>query len=133
MYSIVQLTHISSARRVQIIVFFPTARQTGFMAALFGRSYAASLGFNVVEIHSRKSQSARDKASETFRAGRGVALFSSDVTARGMDYPDVSLVVQVRFMYALTGNWLAPAPRPDHKTASALDSHLRPTHARRSV
>ena len=28
--------------------------------------------------------------------GKNIILFSSDVTARGMDYPGVSLVVQVR-------------------------------------
>ena len=29
------------------------------------------------------------------RLGKEVIMFSSDVSARGMDYPDVSLVVQV--------------------------------------
>ena len=33
--------------------------------------------------------------SEEFRAGARVVMFSSDVSARGVDYPDVSLVVQV--------------------------------------
>jgi ATP-dependent RNA helicase MSS116 len=80
----------------KIIVFFPTARMTGFAASLFGRDYPGiSLGLNIVEIHSRKSQSAREKASDRFRKERGVILLSSDVSARGMDYPDVSLVVQV--------------------------------------
>ena len=59
------------------------------------------------EIHSRKSQSARTKASDRFRdfaddsSGRksgqephaGI-LFSSDVSARGLDYPLVSHVIQ---------------------------------------
>ena len=48
-----------------------------------------------LEIHSRKSQSARTKAADAFRAGRNVVMFTSDVSARGVDYPDVSLVIQV--------------------------------------
>ena len=44
---------------------------------------------------SRKSQGYRTRVSEEFRAGARVVMFSSDVSARGVDYPDVSLVVQV--------------------------------------
>ena len=34
--------------------------------------------------------------AEEFRSRDRVVLFTSDVSARGVDYPDVSLVVQVR-------------------------------------
>ena len=73
------------------MVFFPTARQTGYMAALF----KLATKMNILEIHSRKSQSHRTKTSETFRASKRGIIFSSDVTARGMDYPDVTLVIQM--------------------------------------
>merc|ERR1719231_678690 len=46
-------------------------------------------------MHSRKSQSHRTKVAEQFREGTDVVMFSSDVSARGMDYPDVTSVVQV--------------------------------------
>lgn len=46
-------------------------------------------------MHSRLSQSARTKTSEKFRTGQNMIMFSSDVSARGMDYPDVSYVIQV--------------------------------------
>lgn len=49
----------------------------------------------MLEIHSRKSQGHRNKVSEQFRNGQGLVMFTSDVSARGMDYPDVSAVVQV--------------------------------------
>lgn len=52
-------------------------------------------GFPVLEIHSRKSQGHRNKVSEKFRNGQGLVMFTSDVSARGMDYPDVSAVLQV--------------------------------------
>ncbi|CAN0346857.1 unnamed protein product, partial [Laminaria digitata] len=54
-----------------------------------------SMGINVLETHSRKSQGARTRVAEAFRNSKGVIMFTSDVSARGMDYPDVSLVVQV--------------------------------------
>lgn len=75
----------------KVMVFFPTARAAQFMAQLF-----VAAGFpNVLEIHSRKSQGHRTKTAEAFRTGKKVILFSSDVSARGVDYPDVSLVLQV--------------------------------------
>lgn len=53
------------------------------------------MGVSVHETHSRKSQSARTRVAEAFRNGKGQIMFTSDVSARGMDYPDVSLVIQV--------------------------------------
>merc|ERR1712176_48476 len=41
------------------------------------------------------SQKQRERASEEFRKRRKAVMFSSDVTARGMDYPDVTYVLQV--------------------------------------
>ena len=88
--------HIGQNPNYKIIVFFTTARLTGFMADLFN-SQSSKLGYAVLEIHSRKSQAVRQKASDKFRAANrgGAVLFSSDVSARGMDYPDVSFVLQV--------------------------------------
>ncbi|PHJ19734.1 dead deah box helicase domain-containing protein [Cystoisospora suis] len=77
----------------KIIVFFPTARLTAFFAALFREQ----LRIGVYEIHRRRESSARATTAMRFstdRADAGV-LFSSDVSARGVDYPDVSLVIQV--------------------------------------
>ena len=83
-------SEMSDNPNYKIMVFFPTARQTGYMAALF-----RLVQMNILEIHSRKSQSHRSKTSETFRKSTTGIVFTSDVTARGMDYPDVSLVVQM--------------------------------------
>lgn len=49
-----------------------------------------------LDLHSRLSQKQRDNATAAFAQGSGVLLFASDVIARGMDFPDVTLVVQVR-------------------------------------
>lgn len=71
--------------------FFTTARITQFYCALFN-----AMGIPVLEMHSRKSQAQRTRAADQFRAGKRCIMFSSDVSARGVDYPDVSLVIQVR-------------------------------------
>lgn len=91
-----EIKESSKANPCKIIVFFTTARLTGFMAELFN-SASGRTGFpNILEIHSRKSQSVRQKASEKFRATKdNTILFSSDVSARGMDYPGVTFVLQV--------------------------------------
>ena len=53
------------------------------------------MGVPVLETHSRKTQAVRTRVSEAFRNSKGQIMFTSDVSARGMDYPDVSLVIQV--------------------------------------
>lgn len=75
----------------KVLVFCTSAKCT----ALFAEFYK-KLGMNTLEIHSRKSQSFRTKASNEFRNHPGgVIMFTSDVSARGVDYPDVTFVVQV--------------------------------------
>eukprot|EP00894_Picocystis_sp_ML_P000258 jgi/Pico_ML_1/50775/g1924.t1 len=63
---------------------------TQFLAEVMNKA-----GLGVMEIHSRKSQSYRTKVASTFRTVKEGILLSSDVSARGMDYPDVTAVVQV--------------------------------------
>jgi len=84
----------TTAAPYKIIVFFTTARLTGFMAEIFN-SVSSQTGFGVLEIHSRKTQKVRERASDQFRKNKNAIMFSSDVTARGMDYPDVTFVLQV--------------------------------------
>ena len=74
----------------KIVVFFPTARMVGFFADLFNNVVKLS----VMELHSRKSQGYRDRVSSEFREAKSGILFTSDVSARGVDYPGVSHVVQ---------------------------------------
>jgi ATP-dependent RNA helicase MSS116 len=91
------------------IVFCPTARFTQFLATVAERGGVP----NVLEIHSRKSQSNRGKVSDKFRTAREAVLFTSDVSARGVDYPDVGLVLQVRAANHPLPAWaLAQVPLP---------------------
>jgi ATP-dependent RNA helicase MSS116 len=91
----------------KVMVFFPTARLVQLYAAVVRRaseSAAASAhhaarddngGLHIVEMHSRLSQAGRKRAASEFRTSSFVFLFSTDVSARGLDYPDVTAVVQV--------------------------------------
>jgi len=78
----------------KILLFFPTARGTQMAAEIF-RLLGDRLKLPVFEIHSRKSQAARIKASSSFRDCTAGLLLSSDVSARGMDFPNVTAVYQV--------------------------------------
>jgi len=74
----------------KILVFFATARLTAFMAQFFRQQ----LRIGVHEIHRRRDAGARLATQMRFQEDRAGVLFSSDVSARGMDYPNVTLVVQ---------------------------------------
>lgn len=81
---------------VQVIVFLPTARAAQFYAAL-----ARASGCEAYDLHSRLSQKQRDTAAAAFGKSPTAVMFASDVIARGLDFPDVSLVVQVRMSRAV--------------------------------
>ena len=48
----------------------------------------------IIEIHARLTQQGRTRAAESFRAAKNAIMLSSDVTARGMDFPNVTHVIQ---------------------------------------
>jgi ATP-dependent RNA helicase MSS116 len=72
------------------MAFLPTARQVQFSTLCL-----VEMGVAVLEIHSRRTATERSYASDTFRKHTKQVLLSSDVSARGVDYPDVTLVLQV--------------------------------------
>lgn len=74
----------------QVIVFCSTGMVTSLLY-LFLRE----MKMNVREIHSRKPQLLRTRVSDEFRESKRLILVTSDVSARGMNYPNVTLVVQV--------------------------------------
>ncbi len=82
------------SQNYKILVFFPAGRLVRFLFQFFTIG-GLERKENLWEIHSRMSQSSRTRASTSFRTARRGILFSSDVSARGLDYPDVSLVVQM--------------------------------------
>ncbi|XP_043716784.1 DEAD-box ATP-dependent RNA helicase 31-like isoform X2 [Telopea speciosissima] len=82
--------HISEDVDYKVLVFCTTTMVTKLVADLL-----SELNLNVREIHSRKPQSYRTRVSDEFRKSKGLILVTSDVSARGVDYPDVTLVIQL--------------------------------------
>lgn len=82
------------------IIFLPTTRMTQlFSLVVNSMKHHLPWGRDtlLVEIHSKKTQEQRTRASDMFRnASSGYSiLVSSDVSARGVDYPGVTRVIQV--------------------------------------
>ena len=75
----------------KVIVFFPMTS----MVELFATIFSFRLGRRVSELHGRMPQRSRTHVSQRFRSSKSGTLFTSDVSARGVDYPDVTHVVQV--------------------------------------
>ncbi|KAJ3382843.1 hypothetical protein HDU84_004021 [Entophlyctis sp. JEL0112] len=97
-----------TAEHPRIVVFFAVSKNAKYFSQAFlslpefaSRSATSSDHRNppitLYELHARLDQSRRAKVSDDFRRNKRVptVLFTTDVSARGVDYPDVSLVVQV--------------------------------------
>jgi ATP-dependent RNA helicase MSS116 len=88
-----QLTNPKS----KVILFLPTTKLTMLYATLV-RELMVSLPSrtSVHEIHSRLDQNQRSRASDRFRKDTAPSvLITSDVSARGVDYPNVTRVIQI--------------------------------------
>ena len=63
------------------------------MAATVWPSSWKKSGLAAVAIHGNKSQAQRQKALRDFKAGKARVLVATDVAARGLDIPDLPLVI----------------------------------------
>ncbi len=70
------------------LVFARTKRRTDRVA-----KFLEDYGVRAERIHGDRSQAQRQKAIETFRAGKVKVLVATDIAARGLDIPLVELVV----------------------------------------
>ncbi|KAJ4400335.1 hypothetical protein N0V91_008794 [Didymella pomorum] len=76
----------------KVIVFGTTANGVGLFYDLYKNALPQ---FKLFELHSRMSQPARTKTTQQFKDATSGILVASDVVGRGMDFPNVGLVVQV--------------------------------------
>ncbi|KAJ1984754.1 hypothetical protein H4R34_000442 [Dimargaris verticillata] len=74
----------------RVMVFLPTTALTQLYGEIFRR-----LSLPVFCLHSKLTQAQRERVSKQFRQTPGSILVTTDVSARGVDYPDVSLVLQL--------------------------------------
>ncbi|HUE85395.1 MAG TPA: DEAD/DEAH box helicase [Vicinamibacterales bacterium] len=72
----------------QTLVFCKTKRGSNRVG-----EYLESAGINAAVIHGNKSQSARQRALDDFKAGRVAVLVATDIAARGLDIAELPLVV----------------------------------------
>jgi len=85
-----------SLKPFKAIVYFNTTALVELGSELgFQRRRNNLMRIPTFSIQSQLSQNQRTKAADMFRNARSAVLFSSDVTARGMDFPDVTHVIQV--------------------------------------
>lgn len=78
----------------RVIVFTKTKHGANKVAELLSKT-----GVRVAVIHGNKSQSARQRALEDFRAGKTRALVATDLAARGIDIDDISHVINYEIPY----------------------------------
>jgi hypothetical protein len=120
------VSHIHTRAIAQIIVFFPTARAAQFHAAL---ARASGIPQPCLDLHSRLSQKQRDTAAATFGNNATAVMFASDVIARGLDFPDVSLVVQVRWCVTRRASAAAAAAKQRARARVRAPTAGRHTHS----
>ena len=79
------------------IVFMSNTATVQFANEVFRSTSLADRrsGIPIYDIHSKLTQPQRTKSAEYFRRAKEGILLSSDVTARGMDFPGVTHVIQI--------------------------------------
>ena len=83
------LTHLLAQRyQDRVLVFGRTKHGCNRLAEQLEKS-----GIQAVAIHGNKSQAQRQKALDAFKAGRSRVLVATDVAARGLDIPQLPLVI----------------------------------------
>lgn len=84
--------------QAKAMLFCTTARGTAVVASVLQQVSAGPQPMlpPIYQIQSRMSQAARTRAAQEFRdAPEGAILVTSDVTARGMDFPSVTHIIQL--------------------------------------
>lgn len=99
---LIALDQLRNAGNSKVIVFSPTTKMTQLLADRFVNgglkaSLPAGTGTHVYELHSKKEAEKRFRISNSFREDKSGAsvMFTSDVSARGVDYPGTTRVIQV--------------------------------------
>lgn len=97
-------TSDSSLPPFKAIVYFTSTANVELGARIFDNLKSPSGGLfgkhplwpaEVSQMHGRLTQMQRTRVSERFRRAKSAILFSTDVTARGMDFPNVTHVIQI--------------------------------------
>jgi ATP-dependent RNA helicase MSS116 len=90
--ALIEQEYTQNPEDFKAIVFGTTANGVGLLYDLYK---VALPQFKLYELHSRMSQPARTKTTQAFKDAKSGILVASDVVGRGMDFPNVGLVIQV--------------------------------------
>ncbi|MCJ1247490.1 hypothetical protein MMC30_004704 [Trapelia coarctata] len=90
--ALASLLNRESTPSSKIVVFGVTANMVVVYARLFSQGLTP---LKVYELHSRLNQHSRTRITNEFKAATSGLMFASDVIGRGMDFPNVDLVIQV--------------------------------------
>ncbi|HEY9400391.1 MAG TPA: DEAD/DEAH box helicase [Luteimonas sp.] len=100
--TIVHRAHpVDGSRKRDLLIDILTRRHTD-QVLVFGKTkhgcnrlaeQLEAAGLKAVAIHGNKSQAQRQKALRDFKAGKARVLVATDVAARGLDIPDLPLVI----------------------------------------
>jgi ATP-dependent RNA helicase MSS116, mitochondrial len=86
------------------LVYFSSTANVELATKIFENLKASSGGLyakhplwptEISQMHGKLTQQQRTRVSERFRRAKSAIMFSSDVTARGMDFPNVTHVIQI--------------------------------------
>lgn len=91
--SLVNYEYQRSPTDSKIIVFATTANLAALYADLFRGPTGIPL--RTYELHSRLNQNQRTRTTEAFKEASSGIMLATDVIGRGMDFPNVTCVVQV--------------------------------------
>ena len=83
--------------RPPIIIFINHKR----IADMLADKFHSETTYKVVTLHGSKNQEQREKALDALRSNRAQIMIATNVAARGLDIPDVSLVIN----YEMTKNF----------------------------
>lgn len=86
--------HMSFKQRAKVLVFFGSIALAELFATLF-RAHKDPAWTNLLELHGGLAQNKRTRAMEDFKKSTGGVMFASDAAGRGIDIPNVTLVVQI--------------------------------------
>lgn len=99
-----ELTRAGGLPFKAIVYFAATAEVTVAAATLQNLKVSRASGHHLqsplypaklIEMHGKLTQSQRTAAADNFRRAKQAIMLSSDVTARGMDFPNVTHVIQM--------------------------------------
>ncbi|KAG0131210.1 P-loop containing nucleoside triphosphate hydrolase protein [Tuber indicum] len=76
----------------KMVVFMSSCKQVRFVYETFRQLH---IGIPLLHLHGKQKQSARIDITAKFSAAKQSCLFSTDVVARGLDFPAVDWVIQL--------------------------------------